>query len=384
MKILQIAPPWIDVPPKEYGGTEQVINNLVHGLQILGHQVTLFATKKSSDTSAGDYVFTKSLVDQGYPWEAALPPLLHYHQAFKLAPEYDVVHAHLSSQTDIMVLPFLADLADQHIPAVLTIHGHLPYDRYSNMDQLYLKYYGAKIRVINISKAMARVSPAPFKKAGIVYNSFNTKQFSYTKKPGTYLTWVGKINPNKNPHEAILIAKEAGIPFIFGGVVDRYNPESVQYFQTKVKPLIDNKMVKFVGALDRKKKNALLKEALGFLNPLRWEEPFGMVMLESMAAGTPVIAYSRGAAPELIVDGVTGFLVKNRRQMLTKIPELPKLQRQDSRTHVETHFSPVHAARQHLDIYEPIIRQYTSPPIKIGSQPISPLLARLSLGSSHH
>ena len=356
MKILQIAPPWVDVPPEDYGGTEWVIYNLISGLEKLGHSVTLFATKSSNPPRGTKlrYILRQSLVELDTPWEAALPPLLHYYEAFKLAEEYDIVHAHLSSQTDIITLPFLAGLIQKNIPAVLTIHGHQPFDRFSFSDQPYFQRYSRYIYAISISKAMAALTPKRFKKAGVAYNSIDLSTIKFGNG-GSYLTWLGKIVPDKGLHEAILVARETGEQLVFAGLVDKYQQISVDYYQKKVLPFIDNKQIIYMGPADLKLKNQLLGGAKAFLNPIRWEEPFGMVMIESMAAGTPVISFDRGAAAELIIDGKTGFLVKTKKQMINAIKKIDAIKRTDCRLHVKECFTPKIAAQQHIKIYKKII-----------------------------
>jgi len=351
MKILQIAPPWIPVPPPGYGGTELVLYNLCKGFVDLGHEVTLFATKNSKSPDELDYVFDKSLTEMDVDWVAALPPLLHYHQAFKRAAEFDIIHAHLSSGTDMTLLPFLSDAVRQGIPVVTTIHGHLPYDRFSYMDDKYFSYYGEDIAMINISKAMSKVLPKSIRNAGVAYNSLDVSTLKFSKT-GSYLTWLGKIVPDKGTHEAILAAKAVGEKFVFAGIVEKYDKKSVEYFHTKVKPLIDNDQVVYLGPADLKMKNKLFRNAKAFLNPISWEEPFGMVMVESMACGTPVISFNRGAAPEIIKNGKTGFLVKNRKEMIKAIGKLDQIKRKDCRKHVEEKFSPIAAAERHVEIYE--------------------------------
>ncbi len=335
-----------------------MIYNLINGLEQLGHSVTLYATKASSPPKHTEllYSFTKSLVDMCLPWEAALPPLIHYREAFQLADGYDIVHAHLSSQTDLMVLPFLADLTEKGIPSVLTIHGHHPFDRFSNFDRQFYQRYARYISVINISKVMADMTPKSFKKAGVVYNSIDPSTIKYSSN-GTYLTWIGKIVPNKGIHEAIQIAIKAGEQLIFAGLIDEYQTSSMDYFEEKVFPYIDNKQIIYVGPADLKIKNELLGGAKAFLNPIHWIEPFGMVMIESMAAGTPVISYNRGAASELIVNEKTGYLVRTQKQMVNAVKKIDLINRIDCRDHIIANFSPRVAAKQHLKIYNERIEE---------------------------
>jgi glycosyltransferase involved in cell wall biosynthesis len=369
MKILQIAPPWIATPPSAYGGTELVIYNLSKGLVELGHEVTVFATKNSQSPDKLDYVFTKGLVEMDIDWSAALPPFLHYHQAFQKADEYDIVHAHLSSGTDLLFLAFLSDLAKRGKAGVMTLHGHWPYDRNTYMDSYFKKFYAKDIATISISRAMQKLLSREFRDVGYVHNSLDATTLSFRSRPGTYrkksssdsrprendrgyLTWLGKIVPDKGTHEAILAAKEAGEQFVFGGIVDKYDKRSVDYYQTKVKPLIDDNQVVYLGPLDVKTKSKLMGGAKAFLNPVAWDEPFGMVMIESMACGTPVISYNKGAAPELIKNGKNGFLVKSRKEMVKAIAKIDTIKRRDCRKHVEENFSPKATAEKHIKIYQ--------------------------------
>jgi len=366
MKILQIAPPWIATPPSTYGGTELVIYNLCKGLAELDQEITLFATKNSQSPGELDYVFLKGLVEMDIDWTAALPPFIHYHQAFQNAHKFDIVHAHLSSGTDLLILPFLSDLAQKGQASVITIHGNWPYDRNSYMDSYFKKLYAKDIATISISRAMQKLLPREFRDAGYVHNSLDLNTLSFRARPTKhasldsrlrgnnrgYLTWLGKIVPDKGTHEAILAAKEAGERLIFGGIVEKYDKLSVDYFQTKVKPLIDDNQIIFLGALDIKAKNKLLGGARAFLNPIAWEEPFGMVMVESMACGTPVISYNRGAAPEIIKNGKNGFLVRNRKEMVKAIARVDTIKRKECRKHVEENFSPKVAAEKHIEIYQ--------------------------------
>ncbi len=364
MKILQIAPPWIATPPSGYGGTELVIYNLCKGLVELGHEITLFATKSSQSPGELDYVFNKGLIEMEIDWSASLPPFVHYHQAFQKAEEYDIVHAHLSSGTDLLILPFLSELAQKGKAAVMTVHGHWPYDRNTYMDSYFKKFYAKDIATISISRAMQKLLPKGFRDIGYVHNSLEPETLSFRTRPGIYrdsrlhrndrgyLTWLGKIVPDKGTHEAILAAKEAGEQFVFGGIVEKYDKLSVDYFQTKVKPLIDDDQVVYLGPLDVKAKNKLMGGAKAFLNPVAWEEPFGMVMVESMACGTPIISYNSGAAPELIKNGKNGFLVKNRKEMVKAIARVGMIKRKDCRKYVEEKFSPKAAAEKHIEIYQ--------------------------------
>lgn len=359
MKILQIGPAWMKIPPEDYGGTEWVIANLIKGLSSLGHDVTLFSVKGSRVEGKINYIFKKGLLDEGIDWSAALPAFIHYHQALKNARKYDVVHAHLSSSTDLLLLPLLADLSDKGIPNLLTIHSRFPFDRYSYMDSLFLKLYGRKILAVNISKSMQTSLPGQFRDGGFVYNSLDVSKMKFSSSEGKYLTWIGRIIPEKGTAEAIKIAKKTGEQLIFAGIVDQYDEKSVKYFKQKIKPLIDGRQIKYLGPADLKLKNKLLKGAKAFLAPISWEEPFGMVFVESMACGTPVIVYNRGAAPEIIKDGKTGFIVSDQQEMIKAVKRIKEIKRQDCRNHAEKYFLPEAAALKHQRIYEKEIARQT-------------------------
>jgi glycosyltransferase involved in cell wall biosynthesis len=356
MKILQIAPAWVHTPPKGYGGTELVIYNLVEELVNQGHEVTLFATGKSETSGKLQYVYDSSLIEMGVDWNAALPQLIHYQQAFKHAKEegYDMVHTHLSSGTDLVIFPYLSEL---EIPNVTTIHGHWPYDRFSKIDDYFLKYYKQALSLINISSTMENLLPKSLKanSIGTVYNGMETSRIKFTLKqnPNGYLTWLGVIIREKGLHEAILAAKKAGEKFVFGGLVDKNRKvDSVQYFEEMVKPHIDNEQIIFLGELNFVQKVEMLNSAKAFLNPIDWEEPFGMVMIESLACGTPVISYSRGAAKEIIRDGKNGFLVSNVDEMTDAVAKIPNINRKDCRETVENQFSCTAMTEAYLNLYK--------------------------------
>ncbi len=358
VKILQIAPAWVNTPPTDYGGTEWVIYNLVKGLTELGHDVTLFATKNSQAPANLEYVFEKNLLEQGIDWRFALPSLIHYHQAFKLAPEFDIVHAHLSSDTDLMLLPFLSDLTESSIPNVMTIHSHFPFDLHSQMDSYYLNYYASNITAINISKAMQARMPREFWDGGFVHNSLDLSAYKFNPNGGDYFTWLGKIIPAKGISEAIKAALQAHEKLVFAGVVDEYEPVSVEYWKKKVEPFVDGKQIIYLGPADLKVKNKLLGGAKAFLNPISWDEPFGMVLVESMACGTPVISYSRGAVLELIKDGKTGFLVNNPTDLIEAMKKVNRLERKDSRVNIEQNFSIQASTLKYLNAYRKEIHKH--------------------------
>jgi glycosyltransferase involved in cell wall biosynthesis len=176
-----------------------------------------------------------------------------------------------------------------------------------------------------------------------------------SKKRSDYLVWLGRFVPEKGPHLAIEAAKRAQVPLVLAGTIDRYIKASVDYFQEQIKPQIDNEQIKYIGPVNLKRKVSLLSRARGFLNPIEWDEPFGMVMVEAMALGCPVISFPRGAAPEIVADGKTGFLVKNLDEMVQSIPKIEEIDREATRLHVEGHFSTQVMAEKYTQVYEKVI-----------------------------
>jgi glycosyltransferase involved in cell wall biosynthesis len=294
MRIAQIAPPWISIPPKNYGGTESVISNLVEELVRQEHDVTLFAPGDARTTARLVSFFSTSLLAKKGDWGTHLKAFYHLQRAIDQvrAGKFDIVHTHLSSGADLF--PLTASLATPH---VTTLHSHFPYDR--NPD--------------------------------------------------------GRIAPEKGPHLAIEAAKRARVPLVLAGTIDRYVKSSVAYFHEQIEPQIDNKQIKYVGPVNMKRKVSLLSRARGFLNPIEWEEPFGMVMIEAMAVGCPVISFARGAAPEIVEHGKTGFLVQDLDEMVQAIPKIEEIDREATRQHVECQFSTQVMAEKYTQVYEKVI-----------------------------
>ncbi len=312
MKIAHIAPPWIAIPPKNYGGTEIVISNLVEEQVAQGYDVTLFAPGDAKTSAKLVSFFPKSLIDSGVPWSAHLRAYYHVQKSLEYAKEFDIVHTHLSSSSDLYIFPLTAGLTTPH---VTTLHSR-------------------------------------------VHHGLPMHQFQPTgRKRGDFFVWLGRFVPEKGTHLAIEAAKRARVPLVLAGTIDRYQQESIHYFEQMIKPHIDNEQVKYVGPVNMKQKISLLSRAWGFLNPIEWEEPFGMVMIEAMALGCPVISFARGAAPELIVHGKTGFLVHDVNEMVRFIPRIDDIDRHVTRMHVERRFSVRIMAQKYVKIYQKVIAQ---------------------------
>lgn len=367
MKIAHIAPPWIAIPPKNYGGTEEVIHNLIEEQVAQGHDVTLFAPADAKTSAKLVSFFPRSLIESGVPWNNHLKAYYHYYKSIDYVKNhrFDILHAHLSSASDMYVYP-LVSLMRLQTRLVVTLHSRFPFDRTSSQaveaDKYYLEWL-SPIPIIAISESARDKVPYPLNFVEVIHHGLPLKTFHSTvKQPENVLVWLGRIVPDKGPHHAIQVARAAGIPLILAGTIDSYQTEATEYFEKKIKPEIDGKQVKYIGPVNLDQKIELLGRAKGFLNPIEWEEPFGMVMIEAMAVGCPVISFTRGAAPELIVHGTNGFLVHDTQEMIKFIPQLDSLDRHAVRRHVEQHFSVRIMAEKYTRVYRQIIMDSLQPP----------------------
>ncbi len=358
MKIAHIAPPWIAIPPKNYGGTEIVIYNLVEAEVAQGHDVTLFAPGDTQTSAKLISFFPQSLLEEGVPWQGHLKAYYHLFKAMEYAKghDFDIVHTHLSSSADMYLFPLLASLATPH---VTTLHSRFPFDRVQawtgTADELYMEW-APSTPLIAISESARAESPKELNFVGVVHHGLPMQQFvPSSKRRGDFFVWLGRFVPDKGTHLAIEAAKRAGVKIVLAGTIDRHQQDSVNYFQEKIKPLIDNDQVRYVGPVNMKEKISLLSRARGFLNPIEWEEPFGMVMIEAMGLGCPVISFARGAASEIIVHRKTGFLVHDVDEMVRFIPRIDEIDRNVTREYIERTFSARVMAEKYVKIYKQVI-----------------------------
>jgi glycosyltransferase involved in cell wall biosynthesis len=358
MKIAHIAPPWIPIPPKNYGGTEIVLYNLVEEQVAQGHDVTLFAPSDAKTSARHVSFFPKSLTDSGVPWQGHLKAYYHVYKTIEYIKghDFDIVHTHLSSSSDMYIFPLMSHVMT---PYVVTLHSRFPFDRVQDWtgdaDQYYMEWI-ASAPMVAISQCARKEVPYPLNFVGVVYHGLPMEQFQPSvSQPEDFFVWLGRFMPEKGPHLAIQAAQEAGVPLVLAGTVDRHVSQSGNYFKEQIKPLVDGKQIKYIGPVNQKQKVKLLSRARGFLNPIEWEEPFGMVMIEAMAVGCPVISFARGAAPEIMAQDKTGFLVKNVHEMASVIPKVGTLDRIEIREYMKEHFSVRTMAQNYVTIYKKVI-----------------------------
>ena len=360
MNIAHIAPPWFAIPPENYGGTEHVIYNLIEEQVAQGHDVTLFAPEDADTSAHLVSFFAQSLHTAGVPWSAFLKAFYHFYKIVDYIQlhKFDIVHMHLSSAADMTLFPLTAHYNTPHI---MTLHSRFPFDRAGtwsgDADALYMEW-AQKVPMVAISESARDEVPYKLNFVGVVPHGLPLTKFVASAQPKKYFAWLGRVTPDKGVHLAIQAAKIAGVPLVIAGNVDPHLAESVDYFEQMIKPHIDDEQIKYIGPVNMQQKIDLLSRARGFLNPIVWEEPFGMVMIEAMAVGCPVITFARGAAPELVVHGKTGFLVNDVETMASSIARIGEIDRAVVRAHVEQKFSVQVMAEKYFDLYQKVIETY--------------------------
>ena len=341
MRIAQVPPLYEAVPPRLYGGTERVVAHLTDALVELGHEVTLFACAEAQ--TLGRLVKVRDQAIRLDP--AALKSDLAAHMSMlwdvrRRADEFDVIHFH----TDMVHFPFFEDLAAK---TITTLHGRLDL---KDLPGVYWRW--KQYPLVSISDSQRR--PLAFANwAGTVHHGMQADLYRPHYEPGRYLAFLGRISPEKRPDRAIALAKRLGMPLKIAAKVDAADQ---RYFQEKIEPLLlGQTLVEFVGEIGDEAKSEFLGGAHALLFPIDWPEPFGLVMIEAMACGTPVIAYGCGSVPEVIDDGVTGFIVANDDEAIDAISRIPSLNRRGVRRRFDERFSSVAMARRYLDLYARLV-----------------------------
>jgi glycosyltransferase involved in cell wall biosynthesis len=324
MRIAMVAPLSESVPPALYGGTERVVSVLTEELVRRGHAVTLFASGDSQTHAELVACCPRGLrLDQGVRDHVATT-MLQLGEVYRRAGDFDVIHNHI----DYFAFPF-ARLTTT--PTITTTHGRLDL---AEVQRVYGAF--AEQPLISISDAQrARLPGVNWLRT--VYNGIDLTNFHFRPDPGDYLVFLGRISPEKRPDRAIEIARDVGMRLLIAAKVD---PADQAYYDHAIAPMIrDCPLVEYIGEVDERQKDALLGGAYAYLFPIDWPEPFGLTMVEAMATGTPVIAYRAGSVPEVVVDGVTGFICDSFRGMVDAVARVPDIDRRACRTHVERHFS---------------------------------------------
>ncbi|MGH9179678.1 MAG: glycosyltransferase family 4 protein [Acidimicrobiales bacterium] len=336
MRIAVIAPPWTPVPPKLYGGIELVVDRLATGFHKAGHDVLLFTTGDSTCAVPRDWALQEAEHER---IGMVVPELRHIMAAYEAVKDYDIVHDHT-----VMGPVYAQRYPD--LKVVTTVHG--PFN-----DEL-IDIYGRiadHVPLIAISHAQSRPAPQiPI--ARVIHHGLDVEEFPFGSGEGGYFLFLGRMSPDKGAHRATEIAYKAGVPLVIAAKMRE--PWEHQYFERNVQPYL-NENLRYMGEVPHEEKLELLANARGLLFPIRWNEPFGMVMIEAMACGTPVLAFPEGAAPEVVQDGKTGFLCQDEDEMVEAVGRAHELDRTECRAAVEGYFSTGRMVQEHLELFEEIL-----------------------------
>lgn len=352
LKIAQVGSIWHNTPPRTYGGTERIVYNLTEQLIKQGHDVTLFAAGTSQTSAKLAAVHHHPLIEEHISWKNLMYPLLHITSAFDRANEFDLLHVHLSKASDYIALPLAKELAHK---VVFTIHFPYPTTQ-GRLDRHAVLQKYRHLNFISLSDKQRR-GGENLNWVATVHNGIDITNYEFQPKPEEYVCWLGKFNPDKAVVEAIAAARQAGIKIKLAGAIDTLEEEDYKYFKKEVEPLINGEDVEYVGEVNEKQKSDLLGGAKGFLMSIKWEEPFGLTMIEALACGTPVIAFARGAAPEIIQDGQHGFLVNTVAEMASAIGRLDSIDRAQCRERVEKFFTAETMAKHYEIVYQRLLNK---------------------------
>ena len=335
MRIAQIAPLHEAVPPKLYGGTERVVSFLTEELVAQGHDVTLFASGDSVTSARLHPVWPRALRLDPSIRDPIAPHMLMMEAVYRQASDFDVLHFHMD------YWPFSL-FSRQRTPFVTTLHGRLDLPELQPVFDVF-----SDAPVVSISDSQRR----PLQQANYAATVLHGLPADLlTPQPGKpeYLAFLGRIAPEKRPDRAIRIARAAGIPLKMAAKVDRAD---AAYFADVIEPMLAGGGVELVGEINDQQKPAFLSGAVGLLMPIDWPEPFGLVMIEAMACGTPVIAFNRGSVPEIVEDGKTGFIVEDEMSAIAAVGRLASLPREKVRARFEQRFTARRMAEDYLGIY---------------------------------
>uniref|UniRef100_UPI0025866534 glycosyltransferase family 4 protein n=1 Tax=Acidiphilium sp. TaxID=527 RepID=UPI0025866534 len=333
-----IAPLYEAVPPKFYGGTERVVSYLTEELVALGHEVTLFASGDSETTAHLEAAWPRALRLDPAIRDPIAPNALLMERVMQRAGEFDVLHFHNG------YLPFSL-FSRQPTPWLNTLHGRLDMIEYQGIFDVF-----SQVPLVSISDSQRRPLPqANF--IGTVLHGLPENLLTPRPATPSYLAFLGRISPEKRPDRAIRIARAAGIPLKIAAKVDNADRA---YFEAVIKPMLDDPGVELIGEINEAQKPDFLSGAIALLMPIDWPEPFGLVMIEAMACGTPVIAINRGSVPEVVDDGISGFIVEDETGAIGAVERLGELDRARVRAQFEKRFTAKRMALDYLALYRAI------------------------------
>ncbi len=347
MRIGMIAPIWETTPPTGYGGIERVVDSLVRHLRLRGHEVTLFATGDSAGVEEGNYTEPVALRHLGFDtWSGQMAEAVHLANALKRRHEFDLLHSHVgplgNAFAEACNARLLSTLHGPFNPENLRIFLNFPHQPY-----------------VSISHSQREGCPE-LNYLGTVHNGIETATYRCGRKQG-YLLFLGRVSPEKGTHLAIEAARRLGIPLVIAGKVDPFDQE---YYAREIAPKIDGRAVRFIGEVAGASKREVLEGAIALLHMVQWSEPFGLVMVEAMASGTPVVAMRHGSIPEVISHGRTGFIVDSLEEAVDALGHLDRIDPEACRQEAIARFDVSRMVDGYLALYEQLCSQPTEPTLE--------------------
>jgi glycosyltransferase involved in cell wall biosynthesis len=336
MRIGLVAPPWAPVPPHLYGGIELVVDRLAQGLSVAGHDVVLYTTGDSTCPVPKRWLLAES---EGVRIGFTVPEVRHVLAAYESLRDVELIHDHT------VLGPILSDHYTE-LPVVTTIHGELN----GELRDIYERV-ATKVSVVAVSQAQRKPAPE-LRVARVIHHGIDAVDFPIGRGDGGYLLFLGRLSPDKGAGRAIDVARKADVPLLLAGKMRE--PWERDYFEARVAPFL-SEQIQYLGEVGHERKLELLAGARALVFPIRWNEPFGLVMLEALAGGTPVLAFREGAAPEVVDHGRTGFLCQDEAEMADAVLELDTLDRSVCRAAVEGYFSTARMVNEHVELYEELL-----------------------------
>jgi len=339
MRIAQIAPLMESVPPKCYGGTERVVSWLTEELVKQGHDVTLFASGDSSTTANLVSIAETSLRTHPIYRDPLAHHILLANEVLRRVGDFDIIHSHI----DYLLFPYIRM---RRACALNTLHGRLDLP---DLVPIYKEF--SDIPVVSISDGQRK----PLTTANwlaTVHHGLPEDLYSFVEKPKDYLLFLGRICPEKRPDRAIKIAEATGHRLVIAAKIDRVDQV---YFEEQIKPLLQSPNIDFIGEVFEHEKNELIGNAKAVLFPIDWPEPFGIVMIEAMACGTPIVAFNHGSVGEIIDDKVTGYICSNLEQAIKAVEGLEQIDRKQCRDTFERRFTAKRMASDYLELYKQVV-----------------------------
>jgi glycosyltransferase involved in cell wall biosynthesis len=356
MKIAQVAPLWESVPPKLYGGTERIVSYLTEELVGMGHEVTLFASGDSRTAAQLEPVCERALRLNTGIFNRDASMVMLQERALGSAGNFDIVHSHV----DFLGFPLARRSAH---PVVTTLHGRLDLPELTSVFREY-----SEMPLVSISDAQRRPMPWANWQATI-HHGLPRDLYSFHAKHEGYLAFLGRIAAEKRPDHAIQLAKRTGLPLRIAAKVD---PADREYYASEIEPMLQHPLVEFIGEISDREKNEFVGNALALVCPYDWPEPFGLVLIEALACGTPILAYRRGSIPEIIENGETGFVCESFPDMIEAVGSIKNIDRRRCRSAFEKRFTADRMARDYVALYQRILNGATAlakpNPLTLGSR----------------